>query len=64
MEDHTAKKIAGMSMHMIGFVEAIQLMQPFHLLIHCLALAHYDNFKANELKIIQPELQSSGRLMH
>ena len=53
-----------MSMHMIGFVEAIQLMQPFHLLIHCLALAHYDNFKANELKIIQPELQSSGRLMH
>lgn len=64
VEDHTAKKIAGMSMHMIGFVEAIQLMQPFHLLIHCLALAHYDNFKANELKIIQPELQSSGRLMH
>jgi len=64
VDDHTAKKIAGMSVHMIGFIEAIQLMQPFHLLIHCPALAHDDNFKVNELKIIQPELQSSGRLMH
>lgn len=48
----------------IAFVEAIQLMQPFQVLIHCPALAHYNNLKVNELEIIQPELQSNGRLTH